>query len=337
MTRGTLLIPWIITLSIIIGCAGLDRKQAVPESLTKQATIPGLPDVRYRLGLDHRAKVRDAKELLRFEQDYLKKLNQELPLPPVNFLAISGGGDNGAFGAGLLCGWTVAGNRPTFKLVSGVSTGALIAPFAFLGSDYDRRLKKLYTSISREDIMERRSILSVLNSDAIADNLPLKKLIEREFDRALLDAVAVEYCKGRALLVATVDLDARQSVLWNMTKIAASQDPKAINLFRSIMVASSAISATFPPVMIDVEVQGKTYQEMHVDGGTMSQVFVYPPSVKVAAEFGERSRTAYVIRNSKLDPQWANVDRRTLTIAMRAVASLIHTQGIGNIHKIYIL
>jgi len=236
----------------------------------------------------------------------------------------------------LINGWTVAGNQPTFKMVTGVSTGALIAPFAFLGPDYDSRLRDLYTNISAEDIMERRNILAVLNSDAIADNGPLKKMIQREYDQALLDAIAAEYYKGRALLVGTADLDARQSVLWNMTKIAASQDPGALDLFHSIMLASAAIPGTFPPVMIDVEVDGKPYQEMHVDGGTMSQVFVYPPSMKMVTEFGDRSRTVYVIRNSKLDPQWARVDRRTLPIAMRAVSSLIHTQGIGDIYRIFL-
>jgi len=275
-------------------------------------------------------------ELLRLEQTYLEANNQVGQLPPAFFLAISGGGDNGAFGAGLLNGWTATGDRPEFKLVTGVSTGALIAPFAFLGPAYDSRLRELFTNTSPKDIMEPRGILAAVTSDAMADNRPLWERIEKEVDQELLDAIANEYLKGRALLIATVDLDARQSVLWNMTKIATSKDPKALNLFRTIMVASAAIPGTFPPVMIDVEVGGKAYQEMHVDGGTMSQVFIYPSSVSPLKEAGVRSRTAYVIRNSKLDPQWADVDRRTMSIAFRAVTSLIHTQGIGDLYQIFL-
>ena len=184
--------------------------------------------------------------------------------------------------------------------------------------------------------MARRSILAAVTSDAIADNRPLWERIEKEIDLTFLNAVAAEYLKGRALLIATVDLDARQSVLWNMTKIATSKNPKALNLFRTIMVASAAIPGTFPPVMIDVEVGGKAYQEMHVDGGTMSQVFIYPPSVSLLKVPVVRSRKAYVIRNSKLDPQWANVDRRTMSIAFRAVLSLIHTQGVGDLYQIFL-
>jgi len=239
-----------------------------------------------------------------------------------------------------LNGWAAAGDRPEFKLVTGVSTGALIAPFAFLGADYDDSLKRFYTTISSKDIMKPRGILAALTSDALADNRPLWRLVAREVDQSLVDAVATEHEKGRLLLIATVDLDARQSVIWNMTKIAASGSPGALELFRSIMVASAAIPAAFPPVMIDVEAGGNLYQEMHVDGGTMSQVFVYPPSlnVKEASKMRHftRERRAYIIRNARLDPDWAEVDRKTMSIAGRAISSLIQTQGIGDLYRIYL-
>jgi predicted acylesterase/phospholipase RssA len=257
------------------------------------------------------------------------------------FLAISGGGDNGAFAAGLLNGWTVAGNRPQFKLVTGISTGALIAPFAFLGPEYDTKLKEFYTTISAEDVMEKRNILAAVTSDAMADNLPLWEQLEKHINRQLLDAIAVEYDKGRLLLVATADLDARNAIIWNMTKIAASQDPKALKLFRAIIIASAAIPGLFPPVMIDVEANGQRHQEMHVDGGTMAQVFVYPPSMNLG-DIGrkariERKRRLYIIRNSRLDPDWASVERKTISIAQRAISSLIQTQGIGDLYQIYLI
>lgn len=329
-------LTYIITVVLIAGCAAPERKHAVPQSLTFEAAIPGLSGVRYRVGFDDQAMVKDGMHLLALEQAYLEANLHKDKMPPVFYLAVSGGGDNGAFGAGLLNGWTAAGNRPEFKLVTGVSTGALIAPFAFLGPAYDARLKNFFTNISAKDIMKLRSIFAAITNDAMADNRPLWERIEQEVDQDFLDAIAAEHLKGRLLIIATVDLDARQSVLWNMTKIANSPDPKALHLFRSIMVASAAIPGTFPPVMIDVEAGGQAYQEMHVDGGTMSQVFIYPASVNVVKEIGVRQRTAYVIRNSKLDPQWADVDRRTLSIALRAVSSLIHTQGIGDLYQIYI-
>lgn len=335
-----LLVVLAAALAVVQGCTGPIRRNAVPQALAEQAAIPGLAGVRYRMGVDNEAILSDAIESVRRESVYRAQLGHQGPLPPAVFLAVSGGGDSGAFGAGLLNGWTAAGNRPMFKLVTGVSTGALIAPFAFLGPAYDQKLKRLYTNLTPRDVLEPRSFLAALFSDAMADNRPLWRRVEKEVDQALLDAIAAEHEKGRMLVIATADLDARQAVLWNMTKIAASRDPKALALFRALMIASSAIPGAFPPVMIDVEAAGHAYQEMHVDGGTMSQVFVYPPSLnvqKTAREHGiERERVVYVIRNARLDPEWAQVERRTMSIAGRAISSLIHTQGIGDLYRIYL-
>lgn len=324
---------------LVQGCAGLSRQPAVPLALTREAIVSGMADVRYRLHVDQEAFLKEAVESYWREVAYRESQDLQGVLPPATFLAISGGGDNGAFGAGLLNGWTDSGNRPDFKLVTGVSTGALIAPFAFLGPEYDSKLRNFYTTLSPDDIMEIRTPLAAVTSDALADNTPLLRLVEKEFDEDLLTAIAREYQKGRLLLIATVDLDSRQSVLWNMTKIATSTSPNALRLFHSIIMASSSIPGAFPPVMIDVEAAGKPYQEMHVDGGTVSQVFVYPPSlhVKETAEqyHVTRERKVYIIRNARIDPEWAEVERRTMSIAGRAIASLIQTQGIGDLYRIY--
>jgi hypothetical protein len=324
------------------GCATPARQAAVPIGLEDQAQVPGFSDVRYRIGVakDMAAIAQEAVESYKREQAQLAASGGSGQLPPAVFLAISGGGDNGAFGAGLLCGWTAAGDRPEFKLVTGISTGALIGPFAFLGSSYDAQLKEFYTNVSPKDIMEKRSLLSAFFDDAAADNRPLWGLLEKAVTQKMMDEIAVEYKKGRLFLVATVDLDARQGILWNMTKIAASGHPKALELFRSILIASAAIPGAFPPVMIDVEAGGQKYQEMHVDGGTMAQVFLYPPEISLKElerkERAEaRERKLYIIRNSRLDAEWAQVDRRTLTIAGRAISSLIQTQGIGDLYRIY--
>lgn len=338
---------WIILVSLIAlllfqGCATPPRQPAVPEKLQNQAQIPGLEKVRYRIGNpdDLAEMAREGMESVKREQAFLAASGHQGPLPPAVFLAISGGGDNGAFGAGLLNGWTAAGTRPTFKLVTGVSTGALSAPFAFAGPAYDAALKEVYTTISAKDIAEPRSMLSALTGDAMADNAPLSKLVAKYVDQALLETIAAEYAKGRLLLVGTTDLDARRGIIWNLGKIAASRDPKALELFRTLLVTSAAIPGAFPPSMIDVEINGQPYQEMHVDGGATAQVFVYPPSLDIKAmerkTGNQRERRVYVIRNSRLDPEWAQVERNTMTIAGRAISSLIHTQGIGDLYRIYL-
>ena len=315
---------------------GPTRRQAVPFDLQIEARPVG-----YERGV--RYFPRDAAHVQEFEKDYLTSLDREraalgLPpkadLPPSYFLAISGGGDGGAFGAGVLNGWSRTGKRPVFKLVTGVSTGALIAPFAFLGPKYDGRLKRLYTSLSFQDVARKRFFVSVLFNDALADTSPLRQLVDKYVTQGMLDAIAADPAKGRILLIATTHLDIRRPVIWNVTEIAATHRPDALDLIHRILIASAAIPGTFPPVMIDVEAGGRTYQEMHVDGGTASQVFVYPAAIKLQ-ELAERERTLYVIRNARLDPEWAQVDRRTLPIALRAITCLIQNQGLGDLYRIY--
>src|SRR5262249_48304677 len=161
----------------------------------------------------------------------------------------------------------------------------------------------------------------------LADNAPLRKTVDKLFDQKMLDAIAAEYRKGRLLVIGTTDLDARRPVIWDIGKIANSGNPNALDLVRDLLVASAALPGAFPPSMIDVEVNGKAYQEMHVDGGATAQVFVYPPSIDLAALARSinvaRDRHLYVIRNARLDPEWADVERQTLSISGRAVSSLI--------------
>ena len=230
--------------------------------------------------------------------------------------------------------------RPTFKAVTGISTGALIAPFAFLGSDYDDVLKEVFTTIGPADVLAPRSFIAIIENDGMADNQPLWGLISKHIDAPLLAAVAEEHRKGRSLLIATTDLDARQPVIWNMGNIAESDAPGALNLFRSILLASAAIPGAFPPTMIRVEVDGQAYDEMHVDGGASAQVFLYPPSMASAmAALGaqvNRRGNVYVVRNSWLESEWNPADRRTIDIAGRAISSLIQTQGFGDLYRIFL-
>ena len=329
-------------LLFVQGCALPSRLAAVPVQDMTRAEIPGIPNARYWVHTDVEPFVQDAIASAQREQAYLARTGHQGPLPPINFLAISGGGDDGAFGAGLLVGWSASGTRPEFKGVTGISTGALIAPFAFLGSEGDDALREVYTTISPANILKPRGLLAALIDDGLADNAPLLELISRYVNAELLTRIAREYQeKGRLLLIGTANLDAGRAVIWNMGAIAASADPRALDLFRKIMLASAAIPGAFPPVMIDVEVNGKPYQEMHVDGGTQAQVFLYPPRMfdlvrQQGVKVAPRARSVYIIRNARLDPSWLDVERSTLSIAGRAVSSLIQTQGVGDLYRIYL-
>jgi hypothetical protein len=329
-------------LLLLQGCATPTRLAAVPVQDTTRAEIPGVPNARYWVDTDIEPFIRDAIASAQRERDYLARTGHQGPLPPIHFLAISGGGDDGAFGAGLLVGWTETGTRPEFRGVTGISTGALIAPFAFLGPEYDDELRTVYTTIGPPDVLKPRGPLAALTSDGMADNSPLFELISRHVNAEFLARIATEYEKGRLLLIGTTNLDARRPVIWNMGAIAAAarDNPEALDLFRRIMLASAAIPGAFPPTLFDVEVDGQPHQEMHVDGGAMAQVFLYPPRMfdlmrQQGKKVPERARSVYVIRNARLDPEWATVQRSTLSIAGRAVSSLIQTQGLGDLYRIY--
>ena len=320
-----------------VACTPLSRGDAVPATLEAQTVMPGMPGVRFWGDEATPEMMQTGRQAYEWEKAYLASTGYTaLTLPPANFLAISGGGENGAFGAGVLCGWTKTGTRPEFKIVTGVSTGALTAPFAFLGSAYDDKLREIYTTLSAKDVLTSNGMIaSILFEDAFADNAPLRATVAKYFDQKMLEAVGAEYKKGRVLLVGTTDLDARRPVIWDIGRIAISGNPGALTLVQRILVASAAIPGAFPPTMIDVEANGKKYQEMHVDGGATSQVFVYPPSLNVSTSGIVRERHLYVIRNARLDPNWAQVSRSTFSIAGKAIDSLIQTQGVGDLFRIY--
>ena len=224
--------------------------------------------------------------------------------------------------------------------MTGVSTGALSAPFAFLGPDWDDELRAVYTDISAVDVLQSRGIFAALWSDAMADNAPLRATIARYVDAPFLEAIAAESRKGRILMIGTTNIDARRGVIWNIGKIAEQGGPEAVDLVIDLLVASAAIPGAFPPSMIDVTVDGVAYQEMHVDGGASAQVFVYPPALNLQEiaediDASQRERHVWVIRNARLDPDWADTERHVMSIAQRAISSLIQTQGVGDLYRIY--
>jgi predicted acylesterase/phospholipase RssA len=330
-----------LALCCCLAACSVSRLPAVPQAQEEQPVIvDGMSGIRYWADESTPEMLTVATDSISHESAARAAAGTRGPLPPANYLAISGGGENGAFGAGLLVGWTASCTRPSFKLVTGISTGALIAPFAFLGSSYDQKLQQAYTTMSSKDVLVQRWYTAALWNDALADNAPLRQTVTRLVDQDMLNAIGAEYLKGRLLFIGTTDLDARRPVMWDIGKIATSGNPKALELVRDLLVASAALPGAFPPMMIDVQVGGKDYQEMHVDGGATAQVFVYPPSFNLASFARSanivRDRHLYVIRNARLDPEWADVSRQTLSISGRAVSSLIQTQGLGDLYRIYL-
>ena len=319
-------------------CSSPTRLAPEPVSQTTDAVVIDTPNARFYPDEQTEALFEEGLRSVRREIKTLE-ISDPSKLPPVNFLALSGGGDDGAFGAGLLVGWSESGDRPDFKLVTGVSTGALIAPFAFLGKKYDARLKEVYTTISAKDIYKERNILGAMFNDALSDTTPLFGLLSRYVDKDMIDAIAREYEKGRLLFIGTTNLDARRPVIWNIGAIAASDHPDAPRLIHKILLASAAIPAAFPPVMVDVQVDGRKYQEMHVDGGAIAQLFLYPPAIgrKMRSSPIQRKRTAYIVRNSKLGADWSSVERNTIDIAGRAITTMIHTSGVNDIFRVYFI
>jgi len=259
----------------------------------------------------------------------------------VDFLAISGGGGNGAFGAGFLNGWSRSGTRPEFEIVTGVSTGAIIAPFAFLGSDYDDELARAYTEIGPDDVYVASILPALFNGAALADAAPLKHLIEAFSDEALLDAIAAEHAKGRRLLILTTNIDAGRPVVWDLGAIASSGNPERLALFRDVILASASLPGVFPPVGIEVVASGQRYTEFHVDGGLTSQVFSYQPQVELGRVLDEAgfdvNATLYVIWNGRRVPYYSPPIPVWYRLIERSVDVQFTHQGMTDIYRLYML
>ena len=272
------------------------------------AGVPGMPDARFWADS---------------ETDFAKAL------PPQRgpWLILSTGGADGAFGAGLLNGLSAAGKRPDYAVVTGVSTGALMAPFVFAGPRYDAALQAVYTNTSAADIFEVGG-----TGESFLDTWPLKDLIAKQITPALLADIAAAHQAGRRLFIVTSDLDAERSVVWNMGAIAVhatahSTNPggdDAIKLFRNILLASGSVPGAFPPVLIDVEGNGKRFAEMHADGGVGGQFFVTPPALmQSTSSYKIPADALYIVVNSGLQPEFQVVERSTPAILAQTVSMAI--------------
>jgi predicted patatin/cPLA2 family phospholipase len=319
------------------GCASLPRDPVLPQYADEAAVLDGA-QVRYwgDRAPAHIAALQ-AEKWAQVKATRPQLLRQAHP--QISFLAVSGGGSDGAFGAGLLVGWTARGNRPEFDIVTGVSTGALTAPFAFLGPRYDQALREVYTRYSTDQLIRKQPVRGLLGGEALASNAPLAAVIASYVDANFMHEVAEQHARGRRLLIGTTNLDAQRPVIWDMGRIASSGDPRALDLFRSVLLASAAIPGVFPPVYINVNVEGAVREEMHVDGGTTNQVFLLPTQIRSGGMDAKLHispvRKLYIIRNGRLDPEFKAVKASTLAIAGRSISTLIKTQGIGDLFQMY--
>lgn len=273
---------------------------------------------------------------------------------PRNILVLSGGGAYGAYSAGFLDGWTKSGTRPEFDVVTGISTGALIAPFAFLGAEYDAKLGQLYTRVQAADIFRIRSWVSIPFKDSVASSVPLQKLIESQVAQDLMDRVAAEHRKGRRLYVGTTNLDTRRLVVWDMGAIACRPCPEGCRLFRDVLLASCSVPGIFPPVRFDLEVDGKKVTELHADGGVTAQLFV-PSHVFAAVAEGMAADTAnttpvpvggaiipppdagslYVVVAGKLYPDAVPVQPKMLPVLGATTGALLYAYCRADLANLY--
>ena len=331
---------WIIIIALFIsGCASV--RHAVPFDQLNNVRIFGMQDIRTFGGSPSDSFKKDFVTLMGQEEKRDFSFFDWRTPQTYYMLAISGGGANGAYGAGLLNGWSKAGTRPEFRVVTGISTGAAIAPFAFLGSSHDATLKEFYTKYSTRDIARMRGIPS---SNSFASARPMERLIDRYFNADLLKEIAVEYNKGRRLYVGTTNLDAQRLVIWDMGKIASIGDENALKLFRQVILASASMPIAFPPVYINAQANNKNYDEMHVDGGISKQVFfLYDVLQGVDKALREKNIDAsgnkyaiYIIRNGYVDSVYKEVPDKMVAIATRAVDTLLNAQGIGDLYQLYL-
>ncbi len=329
----------IVLVAALSACAATIARNPVPRTLVDAAIPPGFENVRSwgdQAPDNIDAIVSEKVAQMRATRPKLFRASN----PRIDYLAISGGGSDGAFGAGLLAGWSRRGNRPEFDIVTGVSTGALSAPFAFLGREYDERLREIYTQYSTNQLLTVQLFAGIIgNAGAIADNSGLKKLIAQYFDASVLRAIARQHLRGRRLLIGTTNLDAQRPVIWDLGAVAVRGGARGLALAREILLASASLPGVFPPVLIDVEAGGSRFREMHVDGGPTAEVFFLPAGIelsKYAARFsGRPERRLFIIRNGKLTPEWDVVKYSTIDIARRSITTLTKSQGNGDLLRLF--
>ena len=302
------------------------------------ASLPRTPYTAADASLAH---VLDLTDLRRYADEPATTFRLDKPLPrgPLTYLALSGGGADGAFGAGVLNGWSEAGTRPSFSIVSGVSTGALIAPFAFLGPGYDETLRNFYTSGVAESLLDSPNPFNAIFGSGLFGNTRLRELVAQYIDASFVANVAAEHARGRLLFVVTTNLDSQRTAIWNMGRIAALGTQDGLNLFRDVVTASASLPAVFPPMLVNAEANGKRFEEMHVDGGVMAPVLTLPDTylLRNAAIDKLSDLQIYILINNKIEPDFQLVTNRAIDIAARSSSTIVKAQTRSILYSTYAL
>lgn len=269
--------------------------------------------------------------------DALRQLNSQAILTSRttarrSALCLSGGGAYGAYSVGVLYGWSCRGDRPCFDVVTGISTGALIAPYAFLGSAYDQQIKELYTSMDSRDIYRLRPVTGVF-SEAFASNRPLARRIDETITPQLMAAVAGEHAKGRRLYVGTTEMEGHRFVVWDIGAIATYGRQEDMVLIKKILLASTAIPGIFPPTRIPVTVNGECFNELHVDGSVSQSVFFRPPLDRPGES--PKDTQVYVIVAGKLYADQDPANPRSISIAIQNLSTFSYAHTRGDLFRIW--
>ncbi|HEY3788533.1 MAG TPA: patatin-like phospholipase family protein [Urbifossiella sp.] len=328
----------VLVVAVIAGF-GCARRHCVPDSITSDRHLIDLsaaPDSHAPVGTGTMREV---------EAEFRKRTAARTPAGarPYHFLALSGGGMYGAFGVGVLSGWTETGTRPPFDVVTGISTGGLIATYAFLGSPYDDRLKANMLGVTRADILRSRTVLAIPFADAVYNSNPLARKIEKEVTPELLSEVAAAHAAGRRLYIGTTNIDTRRLVIWDMGAIASRGTCESAELYRKIILASSSIPGVFPPVRIPVEVNGQRYEELHVDGGVSDEVIFRAFMVAdlnrlsgVPGDTAPAGSTLYVVSNGKLYADSKCVRPRLTNMVSASFRSIVYGKTRDELYRIYL-
>jgi len=295
--------------SLLAGCATLSRLPAPPTGSSLVAPANYQADVRINSYDPQTSRVVTAL----YNRAILASDGS------IDILALSGGGAGGAFGVGMLMVMQRAGTRPQFEIVTGVSSGALIAPYAFLGPDWDAAITEIYTAPQTAKLVVRRGLGALFQTSLYRTDYFIE-WVDSHVTPQFMDAIARESRKGRLLLVATTNIDTGASTIWNMGLIAEQGGPRARKLFIDVLVASSSIPAVFPPKLIDVDNGGQHFQEMHVDGGVAVPFFIVPANMSLGDDTIHRLKGAnlYVILNSQIEIGPANGVLKTTSIIPRS-------------------
>ncbi|OGX17638.1 MAG: hypothetical protein A3K83_05510 [Omnitrophica WOR_2 bacterium RBG_13_44_8b] len=341
---GFLMIIFLMSVLSMQGCASMRPGNAVPIDFAGKVTISGMPDIRSDIDdpdpiVIQKSLIDSFKEEAEF--DYPANVLGKKIYP---VLSVSAGGPKGAYGAGFLKGWSKEGSRPVFKIITGVSSGAIIACYAFLGKDYDDQLEKFFTTLSTKDIMKQNNLFSILFGASFMSPAPLVKKISAIVDEKLMAKIAEEHRRGRRLFIGTTNLDAQEFVVWDMGALARKGGPDSLKMFQKIILASSAMPMMFPPVYFKViSATGELYDEMHVDGGSMREVFSIDrltKNMEGAAKFfgidpSKYRPQIYILSTSYMSPIRQQVKNNLVDIGLRSLETLQAAAFSGDIYRIY--